>query len=219
MDSYRGVVLETSFQEGIRREALRSLAQLVNSSEVAVQVCNIWKPTHKKHVAACIKRRCSTILTSRIEVQVAIVEAREADDASPAPAATKVLTAAGRALHWHRIQHHDVCTTAGLEVAAVAACDLQRPHPMLLNPCTPLACSRSAPSRWQCLRTSDSCRCEAGALAICYRQTASATVVLAHAMPLSFRRSLLSQVSSESRIGMVASPDASSDQICCMLII
>ena len=48
VDSYHGVVLETSFQEGIRREALRSLAQLVNSSEVALQVCNIWKQTRKK---------------------------------------------------------------------------------------------------------------------------------------------------------------------------
>jgi hypothetical protein len=41
VDSYHGVVLETSFQEGIRREALRSLAQLVNSSEVALQVCTV----------------------------------------------------------------------------------------------------------------------------------------------------------------------------------
>ena len=72
-------------------------------------------------------------------MQVAIVETREANYASPAPAATKVLTVAGRALHWHRIQHHDVCTTAGLEVAAVAACDLQRHHPMLLNLYTPFA--------------------------------------------------------------------------------
>jgi hypothetical protein len=38
VDSHNGVVLETSFQEGIRREALRSLAQLVNSSELPLQV-------------------------------------------------------------------------------------------------------------------------------------------------------------------------------------
>jgi hypothetical protein len=48
VDSYHGVVLETSFQEGIRREALRSLAQLVNSSEVALQVCSGWKQAHRK---------------------------------------------------------------------------------------------------------------------------------------------------------------------------
>lgn len=38
VDSHNGVVLETSFQEGVRREALRSLAQLANSSELPLQV-------------------------------------------------------------------------------------------------------------------------------------------------------------------------------------
>ena len=38
VDSHNGVVLETSFQDGIRREALRSLAQLVNASDLPLEV-------------------------------------------------------------------------------------------------------------------------------------------------------------------------------------
>lgn len=38
VDSHNGVVLETSFQDGIRHETLRSLAQLVNASDLPLEV-------------------------------------------------------------------------------------------------------------------------------------------------------------------------------------
>ena len=100
--------------------------------------------------------------------------------------------------HCTGMQHHDVCLIAGLRAAIIAHGMCK--HPILCystNRTHRCVCSRSALSRWRCLRTSDSCRCEAGALAICCQQTASATVALAHATPPSFHRSPLSQVRSK----------------------
>ena len=37
-----GVALESSFREGVKNEVLRSLCQLVNTSELALEV---WQPT------------------------------------------------------------------------------------------------------------------------------------------------------------------------------
>ncbi len=53
VDSHNGVVLETSFQEGIRREALRSLAQVANASELPLQVrCSLAWSEATDHAGA-----------------------------------------------------------------------------------------------------------------------------------------------------------------------
>lgn len=94
VDSHNGVVLETSFQDGIRRETLRSLAQLANSTELALQVCIIgrsfWEAWHDS-----LRHLVSMSATSLLRMQVAVVDTREETQA-PSAAATKALVPAGR---------------------------------------------------------------------------------------------------------------------------
>ena len=58
--SHKGVAFETTFQDGVRREALRSLAQLANASELHLEVravsrrillCDCWS----RQAPACCK--------------------------------------------------------------------------------------------------------------------------------------------------------------------
>lgn len=121
-----------------------------------------------------------------VEVQVAIVDTREEGQTPPA-GAIQALTPAGRSTA-------QACRAYGtcLRLASCTYAGLWRCKRVIM--CAIVLCSRSVWSRLRCLRTSDFCRCEAGALAICCRQIASDSVVLAAAIPPSSQWSPSSQV-------------------------